>query len=163
MKCSSVWILPVSVVFAMNSCRSTPESDVVRPPSTVSPGAEEDTAIRKVSSRTVSFEEEIKPLLGNNCVNCHNRELMPERVSFEKKSWAMEPMGGTPVIVPGHPESSRMMVAVTQPDTADRAMPPVGHRINDAQVDLLRRWIAEGADWPTGPEGVIQPMEIPRE
>ena len=144
------------VVLSFVSCRSTPEEISEPPePAQITSG---ETADSKVS-----FEHDIKPLLGENCVNCHNRSLMPERVSFESKALAMAATDGAPVIVPGHPDNSRMMAAVKQPDTAERAMPPVGHRISPDQIDLLRRWIAEGADWPAGREGEIQPMEIPRE
>ena len=154
---------PLAIAVVANSCRSTPAGDEVDTPAEISPPAENGGVARRGTERTVSFEVDIKPILGENCVNCHNRELMPERVSFESKRLAMTPMGGTPVIVPGSPGSSRMIVAVTQPDTADRAMPPVGHRIDAGQVELLRRWIKEGAYWPEDYRGEIQPAEIPRE
>jgi hypothetical protein len=143
----------------MSSCRARPDGEEL-PMATVL-GAGEDSADDK--RRTVSFEVDIKPILGDNCVNCHNRETMPERISFERKEWAMEPMGGSPVIIPGVPQNSRLIHAVTSPDTAERAMPPVGHRIPKQHVELLKRWIAEGAYWPEGPSGIMKPLEIPTE
>ena len=142
-----------------SSCRTTPSGSEAVPSESEKAGV----TVRKKPKRTVSFEDEIKPLLGDHCVNCHNRELMPERTSFEWRELAMEATDGTPLIVPYHPEKSRLIAAVVLPDVAERAMPPVGHRISAEQVELLRRWIAEGAHWPQGPEGRIKPMEIPME
>ena len=57
--------------------------------------------------------------------------------------------GGRNAIVPGDPDSSELFLRVSTSDTA-RRMPPaaMGHeRLSDHEIELLRDWIAEGAQW----------------
>ena len=136
-----------------SSCDTTPDPSVVE--------AIPDRIVAPRQALSVSFEKEIKPLLEKSCVNCHNRKTLPERVSFESRTEAFASPRNTPVIVPGKPAESFMIQAIQIDDTAEQAMPPVGHRIAASDVDLLKRWIEEGAHWPTGAAGRIKPtMEI---
>src|SRR5205085_141046 len=51
-------------------------------------------------------------------------------------------------IVPKHPEKSALVERITAKDEDER-MPPLktGKHLTEAQISLLRRWIAEGAEW----------------
>jgi len=113
--------------------------------------------------RTVVFATDIKPILEDRCVNCHNRATLPDRTSFESGELALEGDKQGPVIIPGNPNGSRMMVAVSAPDIHEQAMPPVSVRVSEKEAALFARWIEEGAYWPDGPEGRLQPTEIPKE
>jgi hypothetical protein len=35
-------------------------------------------------------------------------------------------------------------------------MPPTGHRISPEETALIKRWIQQGATWPSGPDGVVK-------
>ncbi len=57
--------------------------------------------------------------------------------------------GARRAIVPGQPDSSELYIRVSTPDD-NRRMPPaaMGHdRLSQHEVDLLREWIREGAEW----------------
>ncbi|NNC90117.1 MAG: hypothetical protein HKN82_16790 [Akkermansiaceae bacterium] len=107
----------------------------------------------------VSFTKSIKPILEEKCTICHNSEVLPNRPNFESREGAM----GSGMIVPGNPEASRMLTLVEEDPDADKAMPPVSHRLTKEQIALLRTWIAEGADWPRGAAGRVKPAFIPKE
>ena len=128
---------------------------------TSDPKAHSETS--STAGGTVSFSEDIKPLLADSCVNCHNLETLPGRPSFETRELAIGQGVGDGAIIPGDPDRSRMIRAISLEDTADTAMPPVGHRVSEEQVALLKRWIAEGADWPAGENGRIRPTSNPME
>src|SRR5580704_8869542 len=51
-------------------------------------------------------------------------------------------------IVPGKPESSELIRRITSDDATER-MPPKnsGKTLSKAEIELLRRWISEGAEW----------------
>ena len=66
-------------------------------------------------------------------------------------------------IVPGNPEGSRVLAVVQEDPEAEKAMPPVSHRLTREEISLLRKWIAEGAHWPGGEAGRVKPAFIPRE
>ena len=52
------------------------------------------------------------------------------------------------VVVPGQPEESELIARITS-DDPDEVMPPPESRrsLTKAQVELLKRWVAEGAAW----------------
>ncbi|MCD6052442.1 MAG: Protein of unknown function (DUF1553)/Protein of unknown function (DUF1549)/Planctomycete, partial [Verrucomicrobia bacterium] len=50
-------------------------------------------------------------------------------------------------IVAGHPEKSPFIQRLN-PQNAEDIMPPKGDRLNAAQIEILSRWVKEGAVWP---------------
>ena len=54
---------------------------------------------------------------------------------------------GVPGIVPGNPNKSFLM-EVVQGHNADIKMPPKGEKLGDNQIELIHKWINEGAYWP---------------
>jgi uncharacterized membrane protein len=107
----------------------------------------------------VSFTESIKPILSNKCTICHNTQVLPKRPNFETREGAME----SGVIVPGKPEASRILTVIKEDPQAEKAMPPVSHRLTKEEISLLHTWIAEGASWPSGEAGRVKPAFIPEE
>ena len=112
----------------------------------------------------VSFVKDIKPILQERCVHCHNRKTLKNKVSFEtaKRAFVKNEKGQF-YIVPGKPDESLMVIALESPDMHENAMPMVGPKPTNTDVALIRRWIAEGADWPKGKEGRITPTFYPKE
>lgn len=107
----------------------------------------------------VSFEDTIRPILQEKCAHCHNRETLPERVSFESAELAFtRTAAGQEIIVRGKPEESLLVVALETPRIHEKAMPIVGPRPNVDEIAQIRRWIAEGAEWPEGAAGKIKPL-----
>jgi len=112
----------------------------------------------------VSFVKDIKPILQERCAHCHNRKTLKDKVSFETAKRAfVKNEEGQFYIVPGKPDESLMVIALESPDMHENAMPMVGPKPTKEDVALIRRWIAEGADWPKGKEGRIKPTFYPKE
>ncbi len=113
---------------------------------------------------TVSFVKDIKPILQERCAHCHNRKTLKDKVSFETAKRAfVKNAAGQSYIVPGKPDESLVVIALESPDTHANAMPMVGPKPTKEDVAMIRRWIAEGADWPKGKEGRIKPTFYPKE
>jgi mono/diheme cytochrome c family protein len=97
----------------------------------------------------VSFNREILPILSNNCFACHgpDEKARKTRFHFDTRDGALLKEG---VIVPGHAADSLVMQHVTSTDP-EKVMPPpeTGHSLTPKQIDLLRRWMDEGAKWDT--------------
>lgn len=110
-------------------------------------------------SEAVSFNKSIRPILSNKCTICHNAEVLPDRPWFESSEAALK----SGMIVPGKPDSSRILTVITENPDAEKAMPPVSHRLSQEEITLLRTWISEGASWPAGKAGHVKPAFIPRE
>jgi len=94
----------------------------------------------------VEFNRDIRPILSENCFFCHGPDKKHRdsglRLDIRDEALAKE------AIVPGKPEESELIDRVTSDDEFER-MPPKKStkRLTNAQKELLRRWIAEGAEY----------------
>jgi mono/diheme cytochrome c family protein len=99
----------------------------------------------------VDFDREIRPLFSDRCFHCHGPDAEGRKGGFrldqEKSAMGMADSGEHP-IVPGRPESSELIRRITSDDVSER-MPPKnsGKTLSKTEIELLRRWIAEGAEW----------------
>lgn len=102
----------------------------------------------------VDFNRDVRPILSQNCFFCHGPDEN-ERKGGTKESGGLrldtangqrQDLGGYFAVVPGKPEASDLLRRITTTDTDD-VMPPAGSgkKVTPEQVELLRRWIAEGA------------------
>ncbi len=103
----------------------------------------------------VDFVKQIKPILADRCVECHNSETMLGDLNLQNRGLAFRQRKAGPVIVPNEPEKSMFYLALTLPPKDKKAMPATGHRIPKDEVNVIRQWIKEGAEWPEGAEGAI--------
>jgi len=98
--------------------------------------------------RAISFETEVKPIFEKHCLECHGPKKQKSEFRLDDREIALH--GGeshAPNILPGKPAESPLIKFVTTADR-DTRMPPKGERLTAAEVDVLKRWIAEGAVWP---------------
>lgn len=107
----------------------------------------------------IDFAKQIKPILADRCVECHNSETLFGELNLQTRDLMMRPRKAGPVIVAKEPEKSMLYVVLTLPPKEAKAMPATGHRIAKSEMELIRQWIAEGADWPSGKDGAIQPRK----
>lgn len=87
------------------------------------------------------FEKKIRPILYDNCFNCHsadNKESGGLRVDDYRA--LLEGGGSGPAVVAGNPEASVLIQRVTHADDA-KTMPP-DYRLSDEQTNLLAKWIS---------------------
>ncbi len=113
------------------------------------------TALQAADEPPVDFVKQIKPILADRCVECHNSETLLGELNLQNGALAMRKRKLGPVIVPGDPEKSMLYLALTLPPKDKKAMPATGHRIPKDEVSLIRQWIKEGAKWPEGKDGAI--------
>lgn len=100
----------------------------------------------------IDFGRDIRPILSDNCFTCHgpDKDKRKAGLRLDTKEDAFKKIdSGDYAIVPGKPEQSRVLAVVTLPPDDGDHMPPTktGKKLSAAQVDLLRRWIAQGAKW----------------
>ena len=99
------------------------------------------------------FEQRVRPLLVEQCYECHGPERERVKGDLRLGSRAGLLRGGLtgPAVVSGAPDASLLITAVRYAN-GDLQMPP-DRRLSDAQIADLSTWIAMGAPWP-GDEGV---------
>jgi hypothetical protein len=95
----------------------------------------------------VSFNREILPILSNNCFACHgpDEKQRKTRFHFDTEEGAFAKRG---VIERGNAAESLLIEMITNPDPEERMPPPEsGRTLTEKQIELLRRWIDQGAKW----------------
>jgi mono/diheme cytochrome c family protein len=112
----------------------------------------------------LSFNRDIRPILSDNCFACHGPDHANRQAGLRldvAEQAVAELDSGTRAIVPGDAEASELVARIVSTDP-DTVMPPpeakIG-RLTDEQVDLLKRWIAQGA--PYEPHWAFVPVARP--
>src|SRR5215472_2829270 len=100
---------------------------------------------------TVAYNRDVRPILSDNCFTCHGPDSAARKAGLRLDQRPLALAGGksgTPAIVPGKPEAGELIKRITAEDEDDR-MPPVksGKKLTGEQIGVLRRWIAEGAEY----------------
>jgi len=133
-KLLSAMVLPVGVALAVQG--STPGSE---------PAANDPVAWTH-TGQEVSYQTDIVPILQQHCVRCHGGtneagevviELGYDMTTYEGLMAGSD--YGT-VIEPGDPEGSLFIEMIVNGD-----MPEDGDPVPPEQIEILRTWIAEGA------------------
>ncbi|MEC7499817.1 MAG: DUF1549 domain-containing protein, partial [Planctomycetota bacterium] len=99
----------------------------------------------------ISFNKHIRPILADRCFVCHGPDATTREAGlrFDREESAKQPStdSGETAIVPGQPEMSELLRRLSASD--DLQMPPPDSNLSVTQdeIELIRRWIAEGAKW----------------
>jgi len=121
------------------------------------------------ASEGVNFNRDIRPILSDKCFACHGLDKNARKADLrlDQRDNAIEKKA----IAPGRPADSSLVERIFSHD-ADAVMPPPrsNKALTDAQKDLLKRWIEEGAEYhphwsfiPVPPKvGARQPADSER-
>jgi WD40 repeat protein len=94
----------------------------------------------------VSFQRDIAPLLRMRCQGCHQAARLEGGVDLTTRAGLFAAGdSGQAVVVPGDAAASSLLAMVTPDETGVAQMPQKGPPLAAVEVELLRRWIAEGA------------------
>jgi uncharacterized membrane protein len=118
-------------------------------------------------SSAVDFEKEVLPILDSKCMKCHETEHTDNtgKLKKPKGGLVMDTAEGIKAggkeygkggktkadtnLIPGKGAESRLYVVTTLPVSDDLSMPPEGKAdpLTDAEKELLKKWIDEGANF----------------
>ncbi len=93
------------------------------------------------------FEKKIRPLLVENCYRCHSAgQKQKGNLRLDSRAALLQGGDTGPAIVPGRPERSLLLKAVSYTDD-DLRMPPRS-KLAGPQIADLTAWVKMGAPWP---------------
>ena len=99
---------------------------------------------------TVSYNRDIRPILAKHCWACHGFDEKARQADLRLDSFvvATEVRDDHAAIRANDPEHSELMLRVLSEDE-DSVMPPRqgGTPLTESQIELLRQWIAAGAEY----------------
>jgi len=106
----------------------------------------------------VDFQRDVQPIFQSRCVGCHGPEQQMGGLRLDRRADALR--GGTQTdIGPGNADGSRLYHRVIGANFGAR-MPPGGAPLSDDQIEIIRRWIDEGAAWPDAASGEKPPAAV---
>ncbi|HEY1084105.1 MAG TPA: DUF1549 domain-containing protein, partial [Prosthecobacter sp.] len=102
-------------------------------------------------AESLDFQRDVRPILSNHCYHCHgpDEEGRKGKLRLDIREEALKAgKSGEMALVPGKPEASEVIRRILSHDE-DEIMPPVQAKkpITEAQKDILKRWVAEGAPY----------------
>ncbi len=102
------------------------------------------------SAQTVDFQREIRPLLSDNCFQCHGPDAGARMAGLRldlKEAVFADRKGGA-VVAPGKPAQSLLFQRISATDEARRMPPAYSHKsLTAPQIAKLKTWIEAGAPW----------------
>lgn len=99
------------------------------------------------SGEKVDFSTQIKPILNNKCITCHGgvKKNAGFSLLFEDEAFA-DTKSGKPAIIRGDASGSEFIKRLHEDDLELR-MPYEKAKLTDEEIDLLTRWVNQGAKW----------------
>ncbi len=94
----------------------------------------------------VDFGRDVQPLFKAHCVGCHGPTLQMNGFRLDRRRDAMKGGGTLTMIGPGNSEGSRLYLRLIGNQFGPQ-MPPTGS-LGKEQVEIIKRWIDQGAQWP---------------
>src|SRR5882672_11723849 len=103
----------------------------------------------------VDFVRDIQPVFKAACLKCHGSEKPKGQFRVDSRPQAMKGGVGGKAILPGNGAGSLLVRLLVSTD-ADERMPRKAEPLPKAQIDLLRAWIDQGAEWPDSAAGAAK-------
>ncbi len=108
---------------------------------TVSPEMTESPAPAPAAeSATISFANDVYPILKSRCLNCHGGDSTREGLSVKTYAELMAGSDNGPVVIPGDAANSLLVKLI-----ANQKMPKRGAKLTPLQVQLITDWVNQGA------------------
>lgn len=104
-----------------------------------------------MAADAIEFNRDIRPILSENCFACHGPDAGQRQADLRldvHEAALAELASGKRAIVPGNLEESELARRIASSDEAEQ-MPPADStkKLTPQQIELLTRWIKEGASW----------------
>ena len=114
------------------------------------------------NSWAADFSTDIAPVLMSECLTCHNAEKAKGGYRVHNFAALLQPgKSKLAPVVPEKPEESELFKRLTTHDEDDR-MPQDDDPLTPAQIELFRRWIADGAKLDRGEPQSPLALLVPR-
>ncbi|RPH35601.1 MAG: hypothetical protein EHM91_17005, partial [Planctomycetota bacterium] len=110
--------------------------------------AQDSKSLVAIPERVV-FNRDIRPILSDNCVQCHGPGTRKGNLRLDLRDSAFGPAeSGKIALVPGDLEKSELWQRISTTETGDK-MPPrkSGKKLTPREVAVIKRWIEQGAQW----------------
>ncbi len=109
------------------------------------------TQSTEAAAQEVQFNRDIRPLLSGRCFQCHGPDEKNRKAGLRLDTYegATKDRGGYRAITAGKPDESELLKRITSHEAGEIMPPPAAKKepITPAEVEMFRRWIAQGAKY----------------
>lgn len=112
--------------------------------------------ILRMPLRAQPLEAAALTIIEQRCVSCHGAAQMAG-LDLRHRETLLQGGKRGPAVKPGYPESSLLYRAVA--GKAEFKMPPGKEALASREIEVLRQWIASGAQWPAETVGMPRASE----
>lgn len=96
----------------------------------------------------ISYNRHIRPILSDNCFSCHGPDEAGRKAKLRLDTPDGAKTGESPAIVAGDTDASELVARILSQDEDEIMPPPDSHKsLTPAQINLLERWVGEGAEY----------------
>ncbi len=114
----------------------------------LSASAAEQAAI-PTAAQLEFFEKEVRPVLADHCYKCHGKEKQKSGLRLDSRASILKGGEVGPVVVPGKPETSRLILSINHVKAKDvEPMPNADKKIPAKDIAALTEWVRQGLPWP---------------
>ncbi len=99
------------------------------------------------AAQQVSFARDVWPIVESRCVSCHGPVDQFNDLRMDTAQAILAGGRGGKILVPGQPEQSTFYTRVNLPADDLDLMPAEGDPLSPQEIETIRAWIAQGADF----------------
>src|SRR2546421_3698357 len=110
---------------------------------------------------SVIFATQIRPILASRCYPCHGPDVQQHNLRMDSLQALLTGGINGKVVIPGDSQNShivRRLMGLEQPQ-----MPYGGPPLSPEQIDVIRKWIDEGAQGPDSTEPLVATSATPKD
>lgn len=97
-------------------------------------------------SKLISFHRDVRPIFSRHCYGCHQgAKQLGSYVMTEFDRLLAGGESESPAIIPGKPDDSYLVELITPVDGHAEMPNEPFPSLNEVEIDMVRKWIAEGA------------------
>ncbi len=104
------------------------------------------------------YVRDVKPIFKNHCQSCHGPVKQKGGLRLDSGSLILQGGKSGDALVPNSPDHSEILARILSSDESEQ-MPPEGARLTSEQVELIRKWIEQGAPFPRDESAPVRPEE----
>jgi len=97
------------------------------------------------AASTVQFDTDIWPIFVSRCIECHGEQKQEGELRLDSPEHIRAGGQFGDAILAGKPVDSAIFELISLPTDDKEAMPGRGERLSKSEIDLIEKWIEEGA------------------
>jgi mono/diheme cytochrome c family protein len=101
------------------------------------------------ANQAIDFARDIQPIFEAACYKCHGPKSARGQLRLDDRKSALKGGISGAAIIPGDTGKSLLLRRILG-EGGEARMPMGGAPLNAAQIELIRKWIDQGAVWPGG-------------